>query len=414
MAYTECIKNFERIRDYVREFYVYGFKTREEYNKKSSRSYDNEKRRMESYLSDYMGARYTTMGKRVFLSIDSREGVSNPLYRIWKAKSFTNADITLYFILLDILYQKDIAYTVQQITEKIDTEYLQCFETPMVLDISTIRKKLKEYVVLGLLTEQKDGRQIRYARTADFDISDWKEAICFFAEADICGVIGSYIADTIEDMPKGYIFKHHHITHTLESDVICILLQAIQQKRIVCLQSVYRQKKEWRKVLPLRIFISVQNGRSYLMAYDFKYKRIQSFRLDYVGMVEIKEVSPLFAECIETLESMQKHMWGVCCSKRKHMERVSFTIQCRKDENYIVQRLQREKRCGTVECVKEGVYRFTAEVYDTSEMIPWIRSFICRIVSLEFSNRSLENQFWKDVQEMYDMYNLEDAKEQAT
>ena len=34
MAYTECIKNFERIRDYVREFYVYGFKTREEYNKK--------------------------------------------------------------------------------------------------------------------------------------------------------------------------------------------------------------------------------------------------------------------------------------------------------------------------------------------------------------------------------------------
>ena len=96
------------------------------------------------------------------------------------------------------------------------------------------------------------------------------------------------------------------------------------------------------------------------------------------------------------------------------MERVSFTIQCRKDENYIVQRLQREKRCGTVECVKEGLYRFTAEVYDTSEMIPWIRSFICRIVSLEFSNRSLENQFWKDVQEMYDMYNLEDAKEQAT
>ena len=76
-----------------------------------------------------------------------------------KANSFTNADITLYFILLDILYQKDIAYTVQQITEKIDTEYLQCFDTEWFWNISTIRKKLKEYVVLGLLTEQKDGRQ---------------------------------------------------------------------------------------------------------------------------------------------------------------------------------------------------------------------------------------------------------------
>ena len=30
MAYSELIKNFERIRDYMREFYVYGFKSREE------------------------------------------------------------------------------------------------------------------------------------------------------------------------------------------------------------------------------------------------------------------------------------------------------------------------------------------------------------------------------------------------
>ena len=28
MAYTELIKNFDRIRDYMRQFYVYGFKSR--------------------------------------------------------------------------------------------------------------------------------------------------------------------------------------------------------------------------------------------------------------------------------------------------------------------------------------------------------------------------------------------------
>ena len=48
MAYSELIKNFERIRDYMREFYVYGFKSREEYDTKSARSYDNERRRIES------------------------------------------------------------------------------------------------------------------------------------------------------------------------------------------------------------------------------------------------------------------------------------------------------------------------------------------------------------------------------
>ena len=33
MSYSELIKNFNRTRDYMREFYVYGFKSREEYNR---------------------------------------------------------------------------------------------------------------------------------------------------------------------------------------------------------------------------------------------------------------------------------------------------------------------------------------------------------------------------------------------
>ena len=35
MAYSELIKNFDRIRDYMRQFYVYGFKSRNKYDKKS-------------------------------------------------------------------------------------------------------------------------------------------------------------------------------------------------------------------------------------------------------------------------------------------------------------------------------------------------------------------------------------------
>lgn len=35
MAYNELVKNFNRIRDYMREFYVYGFKSREKYTRKA-------------------------------------------------------------------------------------------------------------------------------------------------------------------------------------------------------------------------------------------------------------------------------------------------------------------------------------------------------------------------------------------
>ena len=81
MAYSELIKNFEKVRDYMREFYVYGFKSREEYDKKSLRSYDDEKRRVESWLGDYMGFRQTPDGKNVFLSIDSRDTRQNKIYQ---------------------------------------------------------------------------------------------------------------------------------------------------------------------------------------------------------------------------------------------------------------------------------------------------------------------------------------------
>lgn len=57
MAYSELIKNFDGIRDYMREFYVYGFKSREAFTGKSARFYDDERRRIESWLGAYMGFR---------------------------------------------------------------------------------------------------------------------------------------------------------------------------------------------------------------------------------------------------------------------------------------------------------------------------------------------------------------------
>lgn len=48
MAYNELIKSIGKVRDYMRQFYVCGFKSRTEYDKKSARSYDNERRRIDS------------------------------------------------------------------------------------------------------------------------------------------------------------------------------------------------------------------------------------------------------------------------------------------------------------------------------------------------------------------------------
>ena len=138
----------------MREFYVYGFKSREEYDGKSARSYDDERRRIESWLGEHTGFVRTPEGKTVFISIDSRVSSHNPFYKAWKAKSFTDGDITLHFIVFDILSDPSVTLSISEIMERIDGEYLSQFPEPMVFDESTVRKKLKEYCDEGLLVHR--------------------------------------------------------------------------------------------------------------------------------------------------------------------------------------------------------------------------------------------------------------------
>lgn len=85
MAYGELIKKFEKIREYMREFFVYGFKNRDKVGTKSARSYDNERRRIESWLGDSMTFLHSANGKAHFISVDTRKVPSNPLYHAFKA-----------------------------------------------------------------------------------------------------------------------------------------------------------------------------------------------------------------------------------------------------------------------------------------------------------------------------------------
>ena len=411
-SYSELIKNFEKIRAYMRDFYVYGFKSRDDYQKKSARSYDDERRRLESWLGDHMGFVRTPEGKNVFISIDSRTIRHNPLYNAWKAKSFTDGDITLHFILFDILHDPDLKRTIAELLQEIDTKYLAGFETPMMFDESTIRKKLKEYCEAGIVMAEKEGRKIYYCRTDSADLSNLNDVLHYFSEVAPCGVIGSFILDKAESHTDAFTFKHHYITGAIDSGVLAALFAAMREKRAVTITNMSRKKDLPRRIriIPLRVLISVQNGRQHLFAYLPEYNFFTSYRIDYLSNVKLEDPTPRFDELRAELDRMQSKMWGVSVKRNKwgndHLEHVEFTIKVEDNEEYIVKRLEREKRIGTVEKLDEHTYRFSADVYDTSEMIPWIRTFICRIDKMNFSNRTIENQFKKDLEAMYRMYGI--------
>lgn len=412
MAYSELVKSFSRIRSYMREFYIYGFRTREEFSEKSGRSYDNERRRLESVLGEHTASSRTAGGKSVYLSIDSRSGSSDPLYRLLKTCSFTDRDITLHFLLFDIL-EPDLPLTLSQLTERL-SEYTADFTEPMLFDESGVRKKLSEYAKLGIVRIEKEGRTVRYLRGDDHDLSQYGDALEFFSEAGLCGAVGSFLRDKLHGAENIFCFKHHYITHALDSEVLCAALEAISDKRYVMMEyrpqatvasGVDGRQYTW-KVLPLKIFVSVQNGRRWLLAYSCDVHEIKSYRLDYIESITPAEESERFDELRTVLDTMQESMWGVSCGKDKPTQHVEFTVYIGEGEEHIYRRLLREKRCGSVERVDGHTARFTAEVQDTGEMIPWIRTFIGRIIQFDFSDRTVENQFRSDMEKMYQMYGI--------
>ena len=57
-----------------------------------------------------------------------------------------------------------------------------------------------------------------------------------------------------------------------------------------------------------------------------------------------------------------------------------------------------------MEIVDQNTARYIADVYDASEMLPWLRTFIGRIEKLECSDELVVKRFYEDLERMYALY----------
>lgn len=407
----------------MRDFYIYGFRSRDEFKKKSARSYDNEKRRIESYLGEYVSFRQDQNGKKVFISIDGKDICHNPLYRAFKSKSFTDKDITLHFIIMDILHDGE-EYTLADMIKQIDEEYLSYFEKPMIFDESTLRKKMKEYVELGIVKMKKEGRKVLYRITeVSLNIQEFYDAISYFSEENPIGVVGSYLLDKTDTKEDILSYKNHYLMNAYDTEIQYEILKAIREKQWIEIQNKNKYNPELRQwtILPLKLYISTQGGRNYLIGNSFKGK-LMSFRIDYIAAVKplgaAKESE--WTKSMEIYEDSLPYTWGVISrfndrnslilagasdqDERKKYNHIELDISVEPNEQFILRRLEREKRCGEIEQIDENIYRFSADVFDAYEMMPWIRTFIGRIVAVRCNNKSVEEQLKIDIMEMMKMY----------
>lgn len=409
--FHELVKSFPKTREYVRDFFVYGFKTRNEFKHKSPRTYDNERRRLESWLRPFVRKDHLSNGANISLAIDSNLLDTNPLFRVWKTKSFTDNDIVLHFLILDLL-QDGSVMTAEEITDHLLTEYETFF------DIQTVRRKCNAYQKEGLLQKRKTGKTVVYS--LDNSLALWLtsnknilDALAFFQLAGNLGIIGNQLMDQLDYHNQTFRVKHSFLVHTLEDEILLDLLNAINQKKSIALEIKSSKRGIINKAncVPLQIFISTRSGRRFLCAYVDRSKRFTCFRLDTIKSVTSLEREEAYEELQIKLNRNRKQLWGVSFQgqERHHLDKLTMTIQVMEpEESYIVDRLKREGRGGIVTKTATNIYQYETEVFDCNEMLPWIRTFIGRILSLECSAKSVERRFYQDLQTMYQMYQIDD------
>lgn len=400
--YSELIKNFSRIRDYMRDFFIFGFKSRKDFSAKSPRTYDNEKRRIESYLGELAKWEYSEKGKNIFISVDSVHIAQNPFYKAFKTKSFTHNDIVLHFLILDILTSSKKC-SLEEITDKIN------LRTREYTDTQTIRNKLKKYHELGIINIQKEKKSYSYSLAASTfeELAIPPEAISFFSETAPFGVIGSYINDTIHNQNTKFQYKHHFIINTLEDIVLLDLINAMQHEKTVSIETFSKNNKEIKNLtlLPLKIYVSVQTGRRYLLAHNKWSKKFSTFRLDYIKNVKLLEKDDNFSALQKKLTDRMHHSFATTVMQNNKPEHIEITFFINeKTEKYIIARILREGRCGNVEKIKPHTYKFSADVSDTNELTPWIKTFTGRIIRLAGNNETVINKFYSDIDEMAKLY----------
>ena len=152
-----------------------------------------------------------------------------------------------------------------------------------------------------------------------------------------------------------------------------------------------------------RLYFSTQSGRQYILGYHYAFRKPMFFRLDSIRKIKPMDVDPNPEKYEEFWKDFDQHLWGVSTGEHT-LDHIEMLVHVGPDEGFIANRLKREKRHGIVEQVDDETWKFTADVYDASEMMPWLRTFIGRIVKLECSNASIARLFRDDLEKMCRMY----------
>ncbi len=238
-----------------------------------------------------------------------------------------------------------------------------------------------------------------------------RSALEFFSKYYLLGEVGTFLIDRLSsDEVSPFRLKHEYFMQSLNDFNLVDLLYAIENNKWCKIKYTHGTAGFATELIcyPLEIRVSNMQGREFLMYYEPFRRSYTALRLEFIDSIEYyddKKVKSILtrdgyhtssesvdADIVNARNSL-RFSWGVATTKRQEgnainpvvPHQVSLQIAYNpKTDYYIVNRLNRECRLGTVFDPDDKPYlSFSVNVSDEVELRPWMRSFYSRILSCD-------------------------------
>ncbi|MBV7274733.1 WYL domain-containing protein [Clostridium sp. PL3] len=427
--FSDFIKHYNIIRTILRDIFLYGCFSREGLEEKrniSSRKLSYEMRRIQQYIEDeYIRIDKDGRCKLLALTYDSIRNTENFLIKTYMTKSFTRTDLILYFYILGNLHMQDKSCCFRELEDLLIENELISYDN---ISRKTIERKLNEmYENLGILQCDTVKRVKHYSIAKDIfkaldnqELTELFTAVSLFKNILFPVSAGYYCESSLKDYIvyerdmkldfKDYFqYRNVHFHPVIEEEILWQILKVIHGKICISLNYKLPQSSDVeipKQILkPYKVRYDIQCGRFYLVSYD-EYDRCIISRLDRIESIDIHKES-YEAEGLEKLyKSDMSCSWSsvplVRGNKRENIKIEIFINEPK--ENYIIEKIKGEVHGAAVERIDKGYYLLTMSVNDSSEMVPWIRSYSGYMKVIE--GRHLVKKLSEDWREMLENYGV--------
>lgn len=423
------IGEYERIRHILRDFYIFGCFTKEDYVKRtfiSPSKYDQDQRKINSYLPDDFIIKKKRKRKTIlFCRYNMYNDRDNYLANTFRCRNFSELDIKTYFYVLQNLNKKDMGLSeLCEVINNIGYGEVNDYQR------ETMRRKLLKFEEAEYITRYGDEKRPKYKLKEDIlkDLgNDEIEDICIMLELiknkEILEVpflflqkkleLYLYCNRNIKNVNKDFfLYKHNHLFNVLDNEILLELLKAIKNRKYVRLALVNNIENADNEqdivfyVIPIKIIYDMVYGRQYLLGFSEKQKEFIISRLDRIKKVDVcQNIESDKLNDILKRESEEEKCW--CTSNISNQINTNVKIEFKFDEKqeiFILDRIKREGQNGKITKIEDGKYLFEIEVKDPGEMIPWIRSFGERARVIESGYFKIEEKIISDWEELLKKY----------